>query len=254
MKEISKEELKMEPLTGKIHSIETCGTVDGPGIRVAVFLQGCPLRCQYCHNPDTWRLDEGKSYTVEEVVKEIIKYKSYMRFSGGGVTLTGGEPLMQPEFVKAVFEACREQGIHTALDTSGALFCDKSKEVLKETDLVLLDIKSFSPEKYQKVTGGKLAPTLKLLEYTKEKKIPVWVRYVLVPGLTDDLENIKAMANYLKNYSNVEKVEILPFHKMGEYKWKKRAESYALKEVKEPEEALVKKVKDLFINNLETLD
>lgn len=236
---------KMEQLTGRIHSFESCGTVDGPGIRFVVFLQGCPLRCQYCHNADTWDPEEGKLSTVEEIVKEIVKYKSYMRFSGGGVTLTGGEPLMQPDFVREIFTECRRQGIHTALDTSGFLFHDKAKAVLEKTDLVLLDIKNFNPERYHKLTGAFLEPTLAFLSYTRERNIPVWVRYVLVPGLTDNLEDIEAMALFLQDYPNVEKIELLPFHKMGEYKWEERGLAYQLKEAKEPKEELLKKVRFL---------
>lgn len=235
----------MSELTGRIHSFESCGTVDGPGIRFVVFLQGCPLRCQYCHNADTWNPEEGRTYTVEELLAEIVKYKSYMRFSGGGVTLTGGEPLMQAEFVKEVFKACKEQGIHTALDTSGFLFHEKTREVLTVTDLVLLDIKNFDPERYHEVTGAVLEPTLQFLSYTREKNIPVWVRYVLVPGLTDNLEAVESMAEYLKEYPNVERIELLPFHKMGEFKWKERNLSYQLKEVEEPNQELMSKVRFL---------
>lgn len=235
----------MDELTGKIHSFESCGTVDGPGIRFVVFMQGCPLRCQYCHNADTWQIDEGKEYSLEELVKEIVKYKSYMRFSGGGVTLTGGEPLLQAEFVKEVFRACHKEGIHTALDTSGFLYNEKSKEVLSETDLVLLDIKNFNNERYKEVTGAELTPTLQFLDYTREKDIPVWVRYVLVPTLTDNLADIEAMAEYLKGYPNVERIELLPFHKMGEFKWEERGLDYRLKEVKEPEEKLVAAVRKI---------
>lgn len=235
----------MSELTGRIHSFESCGTVDGPGIRFVVFLQGCPLRCQYCHNADTWNPEEGKSYTVEELLAEIVKYKSYMRFSGGGVTLTGGEPLMQAEFVKEVFRACKEQGIHTALDTSGFLFHEKTREALLVTDLVLLDIKNFDSERYHEVTGAVLDPTLQFLNYTREKNIPVWIRYVLVPGLTDNLKSIEAMAEYLKDYPNVEKIELLPFHKMGEFKWEERNLPYRLKEVEEPTQELVSKVRFL---------
>lgn len=235
----------MDELTGKIHSFESCGTVDGPGIRFVVFMQGCPLRCQYCHNADTWQIDEGKEYSLEELVKEIVKYKSYMRFSGGGVTLTGGEPLLQAEFVKEVFRACHKEGIHTALDTSGFLYNEKSKEVLSETDLVLLDIKNFNKERYKEVTGAELTPTLQFLDYTREKDILVWVRYVLVPTLTDNLADIEAMAEYLKGYPNVERIELLPFHKMGEFKWEERGLDYRLKEVKEPEEKLVAAVRKI---------
>lgn len=240
-----KEIRAMKEVIGRVHSLESCGTVDGPGIRFVVFLQGCPLRCQYCHNADTWDPKGGRPYTVEQLVEEIVKYKSYMRFSGGGVTLTGGEPLLQAEFTKEVFRVCKDLGISTALDTSGFLFHEKAKQVLSVTDLVLLDIKNFDPERYQEITGGSLEPTLQLLAYTREKKIPVWIRYVLVPGLTDHLETIEAMAEYLKAYPNVEKIELLPFHKMGEFKWEKLGLAYKLKGIKEPEEDLIQKVRFL---------
>lgn len=233
-------------LTGRVHSIESCGTVDGPGIRFVVFLQGCPLRCQYCHNADTWNPEEGTVYTAEALLKEIVKYKSYMRFSNGGVTLTGGEPLMQAEFVQELFEGCKEQGIHTALDTSGFLFHEKTKEVLSVTDLVLLDIKNFHPKKYHELTGAELEPTLDFLLYTREKGIPVWIRYVLVPQLTDDLEDIKAMAEYLSEYPNIERIELLPFHKMGEFKWRERGLSYHLEKTQEPTQEMMDKVRALF--------
>lgn len=150
---------------GRIHSIESCGTVDGPGIRFVVFMQGCPLRCQYCHNPDTWKYSDGTEMTVDELIQEAVKYKSYMRFSGGGITITGGEPLMQLDFVTKLIAACKEEGIHTAIDTSGYIYNDKAKEVIESVDLVLLDIKHAQPEQYQFITGAKLQPTLDFLDY-----------------------------------------------------------------------------------------
>lgn len=221
-------------LTGKIHSIETCGTVDGPGIRFVVFLQGCPLRCKYCHNPDTWNIKDGEEKTTTELIKEIKKYKSYMKFSGGGVTVTGGEPLLQTEFVKELFKKCREEGIHTTLDTSGYLFNDKVKEVLEYTDLVLLDIKSYNKEQYRYITGVNLDPTLSFMAYLSERKIPVWIRYVLVPNLSDNEQDIEDLSIYLSGFNNIEKIELLPFHKMGEYKWEELGYDYELKETMEP--------------------
>lgn len=221
-------------LTGKIHSIETCGTVDGPGIRFVVFLQGCPLRCKYCHNPDTWNIKDGEERTTTELIKEIKKYKSYMKFSGGGVTVTGGEPLLQTEFVKELFKKCREEGIHTTLDTSGYLFNDKVKEVLEYTDLVLLDIKSYNKEQYRYITGVNLDPTLSFMAYLSERKIPVWIRYVLVPNLSDNEQDIEDLSIYLSGFNNIEKIELLPFHKMGEYKWEELGYDYELKETIEP--------------------
>lgn len=228
---------------GKIHSIETCGTVDGPGIRFVTFLQGCPLRCQYCHNPDTWEPNKGMEYTPTDLVNEIVKYKSYMKFSGGGTTFTGGEPLLQAEFVKECFELCKKNGISTALDTSGFIFNDKAKEVLEYTDVVLLDIKNFDPDVFKKVTNVPLKNTLAFLDYLRDKGIKTWVRYVLVPGLTDNIDGITALANHLKAYPNVSRIELLPFHKMGEYKWEELGFEYALKDTKEPSLAIINEVK-----------
>lgn len=231
---------------GRIHSIESCGTVDGPGIRFVVFMQGCPLRCQFCHNPDTWDTDKGTKYTAEQLMSEIIKYKSYMAFSGGGVTFTGGEPLLQADFILEVSKKCREQGISVAVDTSGYVFSDAVKEVLENTDLVLLDIKNYDPVVYNKVTGVELAPTLKFLDYTREKGINTWLRYVLVPSLTDNLDSIRALAEHLSGYRNISRIELLPFHKMGEYKWKALGYEYKLFDTNEPDKRLVEEVKAIF--------
>jgi len=218
----------------KIHSIESCGTVDGPGIRFVVFTQGCPLRCQYCHNPDTWKMSDGKETSIDYLVSEAKKYKSYMKFSGGGVTVTGGEPLLQVDFLKEFFSKLKEDNIHCAIDTSGYIFNDQVKEVLQLTDLVLLDIKHFDPASYKKLTGVELAPTLDFLDYLGQKNIPVWVRYVLVPDLTDQYEHIETLSKHLSQYPNIERIELLPFHKMGEYKWKELGVPYKLKDTSEP--------------------
>lgn len=228
-------------VTGRIHSIETCGTVDGPGIRFVIFMQGCPLRCKYCHNPDTWKLGDGQEKTVDELITEIKKYKSYMKFSGGGVTVTGGEPLLQGKFIKELFKRCKEEGVHTAVDTSGYLFNDTTKEVLDYTDLVLLDIKCYDRDRYKYITGVELDPTLKFMDYLGEINKPVWIRYVLVPGLSDNEEYVKNLSIYLSQFSNIEKIEILPFHKMGEFKWKELGYDYELTDTVEPtEEEVIK--------------
>ncbi len=235
--------------TGRVHSFETMGTVDGPGIRFVIFLQGCALRCQYCHNPDTWKINEGKEYTVNDLMFEIKKYKNYMEASSGGVTFTGGDPLVQAGFLTELAKKCKEEGISVVVDTSGFIFNDKVKELYEYTDLVLLDIKSFDKNTYQLITGGKLSPTLETLDYLKEKNIEVWVRYVVVPELTDDLESIKALSNYLDDFPNVSKIEPLAFHKMGEYKWEELGEEYKLKNTKEPEKELMEEVKKIFETN-----
>lgn len=216
-------------ITGQIHSVESCGTVDGPGIRFVIFTQGCPLHCLYCHNPDSRTTHGGRTVTVDAMVKEVQKYRSYMRYSGGGLTISGGEPLMQPEFVAAVFKNCQELGIHTALDTSGHAHLEIAKNVIEYTDLVLLDIKSYNPSTYQKVTHVDLKPTLDMAEYLNVIHKPTWIRFVLVPGLTDDAENIEGLAKFIATLDNVEKLEILPFHQMGAYKWEELGYDYQLK-------------------------
>jgi pyruvate formate lyase activating enzyme len=233
-------------IVGRIHSIETCGTVDGPGIRFVIFTQGCPLRCLYCHNPDCRHIEDGREVTVDELIDEIQKYRSYMRFSGGGVTVTGGEPLMQPEFVQEIFRRCKELGIHTVLDTSGYVNLNVAKSVLDYVDLVLLDIKSFDPEIYVKITSVSLEPTLKFAKTLSESKKTIWIRFVLVPNLSDPLHNIEGLANFVSTLGNVEKVEVLPFHKMGEYKWEQMGYDYKLKDTPPPSPELVQNVMDIF--------
>jgi pyruvate formate lyase activating enzyme len=231
---------------GFIHSIETCGTVDGPGIRFIIFTTGCPLRCLYCSNPDCRYLDDGKKTSVDELIAQIQKYTSYMKASGGGVTICGGEPLYQPNFVKEIFKRCKELGIHTALDTSG--FCDllAAKPVLEFVDLVLLDIKSFDPATYKKVTGVAIEPTLNLARYLNEINKPTWIRFVLVPDLTNDPQNIEQLADFIATLKNVERVEVLPFHKMGEYKWEQLGYDYKLKDTQPPTPEQVQQALDIF--------
>lgn len=231
---------------GKIHSIETCGTVDGPGIRYVIFTQGCPLRCLYCHNPDCRHLNDGREVTVDELIADIQKYRSYMKFSGGGITVTGGEPLMQPKFVGEIFRRCQELGIHTALDTSGYVNLATAKSLLEYVDLVLLDIKSFDPKIYQQVTSVSLEPTLNFARYLNEISKPVWIRFVLVPHLTDPPHNIRGLAKFVSSLNNVDRVEVLPFHKMGEYKWERLGYEYQLKNTPPASPELVATAKNIF--------
>lgn len=237
------------PIIGRIHSLESCGTVDGPGVRFVVFMQGCVLRCQYCHNPDTWDVSKGSTYTVDELMKEIVSYKSFMNFSGGGVTLTGGEPLLQAEFVLEVAKKCRENGINVAVDTSGFVWNKHVEEVLDYTDIVLLDIKNYDKGVYKLLTGVSLEPTLAFLDRLKEKNINTWIRYVVVPNLTDNLSAIEELSAHLSNYPNISRVEVLGFHKMGEYKWEELGLEYKLADTKEPSRALLEEVKEIFIKS-----
>lgn len=224
--------------TGRIHSIETCGTVDGPGLRFVIFTQGCPLRCLYCHNPDCRHPEDGREATVDELIAEIQKYRSYLRH--GGVTVTGGEPLMQPQFVQEILQRCQTLGLHTALDTSGYVPLEAAKPVVDHADLVLLDIKSYNPDLYRQVTQVSLEPTLRFAQYLADIGKPAWIRFVLVPGLTDPVANVEGLANFVATLGNVERVEVLPFHQMGAYKWEQLGYDYALKDTAPPSPELVR--------------
>lgn len=221
-------------MKGRIHSIETCGAVDGPGLRYIVFTQGCPLRCKYCHNPDTWKLDDGKEVTTEELIEDILKYKSFMNASHGGVTVSGGEPFLQPKFLKDLLMKCKENGLHTAVDSSGYVDLKIAEPILDYVDLVLLDIKSYNKEVFLDLTGVPLDRTLALAKRLEERQIPIWLRYVYVPGLTDNTEDIEHLAQFLTTLSNLQRMDILPFHKMGEYKWEQLGYTYTLADTKEP--------------------
>ena len=214
--------------TGYIHSVETCGTVDGPGIRFVVFFQGCSLRCLYCHNPDTWPMHSGKVFTADALVKEASRYKSFMKASGGGITATGGEPLLQREFLAELFRQCHAAGISTALDTSGIVPPEQARDVYDNTDIVLLDFKGFFPPNYERITGKSIDSLLLTCEYLKSRNIPVWVRYVVIPGLTDDMAEIAEMSKYLAGFDNIKRIEVNPFHKMGEFKWRELGLDYKL--------------------------
>ncbi len=220
-----------KPLTGKIHSLESFGTVDGPGIRFVTFMQGCPLRCRYCHNPDTWRADAPVKYelTPRQLLDEVSRYKSFI--AKGGVTLTGGEPLMQPDFCREFFRLCREAGIHTALDTAGSVYNEKTLSVLDFTDLVLLDIKALQPELCRAVCGSDGRNALRLLDELERRGIDVWIRHVVVPGLTDDDRLLDELVGYLKPYRCVRKIEWLPYHTMGVFKYKDLGLAYPLEGV-----------------------
>jgi pyruvate formate lyase activating enzyme len=235
---------------GFLHSIYTGGMVDGPGIRTVVFLAGCSLRCLYCHNPDTWYRMQNKKKTVDELIEEVRKYRSYYKFSGGGITISGGEPTDQPYFLKEMLKACKENNIHATLDTSGCASDEIAEGILPHVDLLLLDFKTFNPERYAQITNQKIERPLLTLRLAAELKIPVWIRFVLVPGLTDDLNEIREMSKFLSQYVNIEKIDVLPFHKHGEHKWKELEYDYKLADTQPPSEQLLKEVQEIFMRNV----
>ena len=213
---------------GYVHSYETGSRLDGPGIRVTIFVSGCPLRCVYCHNPDTWHLKHGTKVPLERVVTRLGDFAPALRSMGGGLTISGGEPLVQPAFTRRIFGAAKGYGLHTALDTSGHLGTRASDEYLQSVDLVLLDIKSWDPETYRRVTKVDVAPTLRFAERLAAMGKPMWERYVLVPGLSDDPANVEGVARFVAPMKNVEWVEVLPFHQLGAFKWKELGLEYQL--------------------------
>ena len=226
-------------MEGNIHSFESFGTVDGPGIRYVVFMQGCPMRCKYCHNPDTWQVGAGKKYTAEAVFKEILKYKNYIK--SGGVTVSGGEPLLQAEFITELFRLLKAEGIHTALDTSGITFdkdnpqsVEKHLSVLRYTDLVLLDIKHIDEDEHKALTGFSNKRTLDFAQFLSENGKKMWIRHVLVPDITDKDEYLQKLKQFISGLKTVERVEVLPYHTMGEVKYEKLGLPYPLKGVQPP--------------------
>lgn len=224
---------------GKIHSIETFGAVDGPGIRFVVFLQGCPMRCKYCHNPDTWDYAGGTEKSATELVEEIKKYTHYFG-EKGGVTVSGGEPLVQMDFLTELFQLLKNEGIHTCLDTSGALFSrnksvlEKFDKLMRVTDLVLLDIKHMDSKKHKELTGFVNEHILDFAKYLDEKKVPVWIRHVLIPTINTEENYLKKLREFVDTLSNVEKVEVLPYHTLGVSKYKNMGMDYPLKGVEPP--------------------
>ncbi len=220
----------------KIHSFESFGTVDGPGIRFVVFMQGCPMRCKYCHNPDTWEINAGREYSAEEAAKEALKYKRYFG-ARGGVTVSGGEPLLQLDFLIELFTILKGQGIHTCADTSGICFSQEDERYLKlleVTDLFLLDLKHIEEEEHRALTGRSNAAPLAFARFLSLHRKPVWIRHVLVPGLTDRNESLLRLRAFIDTLSNVEKVEVLPYHTMGEVKYEKLGMKYPLAGVTPP--------------------
>lgn len=213
----------------KIHSVESFGTVDGPGIRFVLFLQGCHLQCKYCHNRDTWDMQAGEYKSIDEIFEKIQKYKNYIIPSGGGVTVTGGEPLLQVKFLIELFKKLKEEKISTCIDTSGMVnVTEDVKEVLKYTDLVLLDIKHIDEEKCKNLVGMSNKKELEFAKYLSDNNIKMWIRQVIVPGYTDEEQDLLKLKEFINSLKTVEKVQILPYHSMGKYKWEKLNLKYPL--------------------------
>ncbi|MEG1125951.1 MAG: pyruvate formate-lyase-activating protein [Oscillospiraceae bacterium] len=231
---------------GRIHSRESFGAVDGPGIRFVLFVQGCKLRCRFCHNPDTWNANCGEQVNSDDIVKEIASYRNFIK--SGGVTISGGEPLLQPEFTLAVINGCKKNGLHTAVDTAGFAPLIVAKPVIDAADLILLDIKALSDELCISLTGESNQNALAILRYCEHIKKPVWIRHVLVPDITLELILLEETAQFLSGFSCVQKVELLPFHKMGEYKWKELNLEYDLKDTREPTGEEIENAKQIFTN------
>ncbi|MBQ4626790.1 MAG: pyruvate formate lyase-activating protein [Clostridia bacterium] len=229
---------------GKVHSFQSLGTLDGPGVRFVVFAQGCNLRCGCCHNPDTWDMSAGSDYTAEEVVARAVRYKEYFK-KDGGITISGGEPLLQPEFVKEVFSLCRSEGINTCLDTSGSILNDAVKSALEETDRVLLDIKYTEEPLYREHVGGDLMRVLSFLSYLEEKHIPVTLRQVVIPGLNDNEENILKLKKIAEEYLCIDKIELLPFRKICQVKYDKMGIDFPFADIPEPDKKTMEKLNKL---------
>ena len=237
-------------LLGRVHSFETCGTVDGPGTRFVIFLQGCMFRCQYCHNRDTWERDEGKLYSVTDILTDILPYIPFIDASNGGVTVSGGEPLMQKRFVRVLFKLLHQQGIHTCLDTNGyvpdAGYDEELENLMDCTDLVLLDIKHINDQKHLQLTRVTNQYTLNFADYLHRYGKPVWIRYVVVPGLTDAEADVEQLAKSVAHMHNVEKVELLPYHTLGEHKWAAYDECYPLVGLAPPSAEKIATLKKIF--------
>ena len=236
--------------TGYIHSIETMGLVDGPNIRIVIFMQGCPLRCSFCHNPDTWTLKSDHEMTSEEVVNEIRKYRPYIEM-GGGVTFSGGEPLLQTEFLLEMLKLCKKAGIHTCIDTSGTGYSKKHlDEILKYTDLVILDIKAIEEENYKNITGLSMDMFNYFIERLKINNNKLWLRQVIIPTINDNEEYILKLKEYIKQFNNVDKIELLPYHTMGIDKYKKLGIEYKLSNIEAMDKEKCKELENLLKSSI----
>lgn len=234
---------------GRIHSTESFGTVDGPGIRFIAFMQGCLMRCQYCHNRDTWDLDGGKLVSVAELMAQVMDYRPFLEASGGGVTASGGEAILQAEFVSEFFKACKDKNIHTCLDTNGFVrkYTPVIDVLLANTDLVLLDIKQMDDLKHIALTKVSNQRTLAFAEHLAKRGQRTWIRYVVIDGFTADEASAVALAEFIKPMNNVEKVELLPYHQLGAHKWQAFGETYSLSHVSPPSSETMEMIKNVFI-------
>ena len=239
-------------MTGYIHSLESFGTVDGPGVRYVVFFCGCPMRCQYCHNPDTWNMTDGTPMESDDIINKMLRNIDF--YSSGGITATGGEALLQMDFLIELFTKAKAYNIHTCLDTSGILFFEDKRDsfdrLIAVTDLVLLDIKHMDPDAHKQLTGHENAPVFAFLSYLNEHQIPVWIRHVVVPEITYDDDELHALGTYLKGFTNIEKIEVLPYHTLGKMKYENLGIEYPLKNIpeltKEEKEIATKKILDAY--------
>lgn len=254
--ETSNRDVKKHPVMGKIHSIESFGSVDGPGIRFIIFVKGCTMRCRYCHNPDTWNPESNDIRSVEEVLKQALRYRTYWG-KEGGITVSGGEALLQIDFVTELFRQAKTLGINTCLDTSmqpfmrKAHFFVKFEELMRQTDLILLDIKHIDSEEHKSLTGWHNDNILDCAKYLSDIGKPVWIRHVLVPTITDKDEYLFRLRNFIKTLHNVQRIEVLPYHSLGVYKWEELGIPYSLKAIEPPSKERVKHAQDILDGKLD---
>lgn len=243
---------------GKVHSFESFGAVDGPGIRFVVFLQGCPYRCLYCHNPDTWNFFDGETYSAQEIISKAMRFKEYWG-KEGGITVSGGEPLAQIDFLIELFEMAKARNISTCIDTSGAVFTyeepffGKFEKLMSLTDLLLVDIKHIDDEKHIHITRHSRKNPKEMFEYLSSIDKPIWIRYVLVPGLTDDEDDLKATADFISSLNNVKKIDVLPYHSLGVAKYQEMNIPYPLKDVYPPEPRSISKAETILNTGLKKI-
>ncbi|MBQ7054745.1 MAG: pyruvate formate lyase-activating protein [Oscillospiraceae bacterium] len=245
-------------MKGYVHSRETFGTVDGPGIRYVLFLQGCPMRCKYCHNPDTWKTNTGEEVSADEIIREYKKNREF--YKNGGITVTGGEPMLQIEFVTELFRLAKAENIHTCIDTSGVTFTpdnaeylNKVDELLSFTDLIMLDIKHINPDIHKELTGHRNENILQFAEYVSEKGIPLWIRHVIVPGITDDRDALIALGEFIGKLKTLRALDVLPYHTLGIPKYKKLGITYPLKGMRDANADDVKRAKERILEGVRSV-